>query len=124
MRMNGLLTACAGLMGAAGVALAARAAHGGNDAGLMSAAMFLLIHAAALPELAAVRGDGAAGKTMGLALAVLIAGTCLFSGDLALRGLAGAKLFANAAPIGGMAMILGWLAVAMSGLAGALTPGK
>ena len=117
MRTNALLVACAGLMGAGGVALAARAAHGGNDAGLMSAAMFLLIHAAALPGLAAVSRDGMLGKTMLLALATMVTGVCLFSGDLALRGLTGTKLFANAAPIGGMAMIVGWLAVAMAGLA-------
>jgi uncharacterized membrane protein YgdD (TMEM256/DUF423 family) len=47
---------------------------------------------------------------------VLILGTVLFSGDLALRALKGAKLFAMAAPAGGILMLLGWAGLALSAL--------
>ena len=43
----------------------------------------------------------------------LALGTLLFSGDLAKRGFAGAKLFPFAAPIGGSLMILSWAALAL-----------
>ena len=53
---------------------------------------------------------------MGAAGVVLALGTCLFSADLALRALADTKLFALAAPAGGMLMILAWLGIAAAGL--------
>ena len=108
-RAAALLLALAGLMGAAGVALAARAAHGG-EASLASAAQFLVIHAAA------VAGLAGRGRRIGAAALVLALGTCLFSADLALRALAGTRLFALAAPAGGLLMILGWLGLALAGL--------
>ena len=117
MRTLHLITALAGLMGAAGVALAARAAHGASDGNLMSAAMFLLIHATALAGLA--RHNARWRDLVSAGMFLLALGTLTFSGDLALRGLAGIKLFTNAAPVGGMAMILGWLAIAGGSLAAA-----
>ena len=116
MRSLAIIAALAGLMGAAGVALAARAAHGGSDPNLMLAAMFLVIHAAALPGLAAF--GRSCGRPHGFALAggMLALGASLFSGDLAMRGLAGSKLFDFAAPIGGSLLILGWLALMVAGL--------
>ncbi len=107
------LPCLAGLMGAAGVALAARAAHAGNDASLMTAALFLLIHATAMIGLAAL---APAGRWLAGAGLVLALGTLLFSTDLAIRHFGGSGLFAMAAPAGGVLMILGWLAVCLAAL--------
>ena len=109
------LAAFAALMGASGVALAAAAAHSGGGGFAETAALFLILHAAALLGLAACIGQ-TAGE--GLARALLAAGfglglgSTLFSADLAARALAGGRLFPMAAPIGGSAMILFWLALA------------
>ena len=121
-----LLAALAGLMGAAGVGLAAVAAHGAGNPTLATAAQFLLIHAAALPGAAALAlwCDGAGLRRtawlLALAGAGLAAGAMLFSGDLALRALAGARLFAFAAPAGGMAMIAAWLLLGTGGALAAM----
>jgi uncharacterized membrane protein YgdD (TMEM256/DUF423 family) len=42
------------------------------------------------------------------------AGSALFAADLAAHALTGARLFPFAAPIGGSAMILSWLALAIA----------
>ena len=103
-------------MGAAGVALAAAAAHREGDSGLArTAAQFLILHAAALLGLAALLSQFV-GNGLGRALLVCSIGlgcaTILFSGDLAARALAGGRLFPMAAPIGGTGMILFWLGLA------------
>ena len=103
----------AGLAGAAGVALSAAAAHtGGDDLGV--AASFLVMHA---PALLAI-GLFARSRILAIGGAILLAGLLLFCGDLAMRDFAGSRLFPMAAPIGGSAMILGWLVVAASAFAG------
>lgn len=115
-RPSSILAALACLMGAAGVALAAAAAHGQGDGDLAkTASLFLILHAAALLGLAAlvapIVGEG-------LRRALLVGGfglgcaAILFSSDLASRALAGSRLFPMAAPIGGTGMILFWLALA------------
>ena len=103
----------AGLMGAGGVVLAAADAHATPGAGLAGAAYMLLFHAAALVGGAALFAQGALWRP--LLLAVLIAwivGAALFSGDVALRGFAGHRLFPMAAPTGGIVLIAAWLALA------------
>jgi uncharacterized membrane protein YgdD (TMEM256/DUF423 family) len=100
----------AGLMGAAGIMLAAAGAHAASGAGLDSAAYMLLFHAAAIIGVAALIAQGALWRP--LAMAALIAwmvGAVLFSGDLTLRAFAGHRLFAMAAPSGGIILIAGWL---------------
>lgn len=103
----------AGLMGAAGVALAAAATHTGAPELLNPASNMLLFHAAALLALALGGGSSlmllAGGGT-------LLLGTVLFSGDLAVRALAGVRAFPMAAPAGGVLMILGWLVTGLCGL--------
>ncbi len=110
------LAALAATMGAAGVALAAAAAHGDGESGLArTAALFLILHAAALLALAALVGQIV---REGVRRAALIGGTglgcaaVLFAADLAARSLAGGRLFPMAAPIGGTGMIVFWLALA------------
>lgn len=98
-----------GLAGAAGVALSAAAAHtGGHDIGI--AASFLVMHA---PALLAI-GLFPRNRLLAAGGAILLVGLLLFCGDLAMRDFAGHRLFPMAAPIGGSALILGWLVVAAS----------
>lgn len=102
----------AGLCGAAGVALSAAAAHvvGGN---LGTAANFLLMHA---PAFLAI---GLLGQRQWITSAgyVLLLGVVVFCGDLVARETIGQRLFPMAAPAGGILMILGWLAIAITGFA-------
>ncbi len=105
-----------GVCGASGVALSAVAAHAGVDPVLGTAATLLAIHAAAFVALG-LAAASTGGRTLLLAGAVLLLGLALFCGDLTLRGLAGSRLFPMAAPVGGAAVILGWLLVAISGFA-------
>lgn len=107
-----ILIVFAGLCGAAGVALSAVAAHaGGGNTG--TAASFLLMHAPAL----LVLGLAARGQAMRLAGFALLLGVLIFSGDLLMRNYAGTRLFPMAAPVGGMLMIIGWVAIALCALA-------
>jgi len=103
--------ALAGLLGAAGVATAAAANHGG-DPNLAIAANFLLFHAPALIGLSLVPRS----RLVTLAGYVLVAGLAVFCGDLAVRSLTGNALFPMAAPTGGGGLILGWLLVVASAL--------
>ena len=97
-----------GLVGAAGVALSAYAAHGATaDARrwLYTAAAMALVHGVLLVAYAA------RGPRLGLiARLAILAGLLLFSGSLV-----GAQLFGwptPLAPTGGSLLILGWLLVA------------
>lgn len=105
-----ILTAGGGLCGAAGVALSAAAAHagGGNTA---TAASFLLMHAGAFLAVGLARSS----QPMRVAALVVLAGVALFAGDLLMRDHAGTRLFPMAAPAGGMLMILGWIALTVTG---------
>lgn len=100
----------AGLAGAAGVALSAAAAHqGGGMVG--TAAAMLLAHAPALLAVGLAGGS----RLLRIGAGLLFAGLVLFSLDLLARQYLGHRLFAFAAPAGGGAMILGWLAIAGAG---------
>ena len=106
-------------MGAAGVILAAAAAHVASNAGLDSAAYMLLFHATALLGGIALQRQGLVLKAMAfVALAGWALGGALFSGDIALRALAGHRLFVMAAPIGGTILIGAWLAFAVAAVGG------
>lgn len=108
----------AALMGGAGVALWAAAAHGG-EANLATAAQMLLIHASAVLGLSACRKQGlVGGRTGSLAAAALILGAALFAADLFMRSRFGTPLFPLAAPIGGGLAILGWALLALAALVG------
>ncbi|WP_294540707.1 DUF423 domain-containing protein [uncultured Rhodoblastus sp.] len=113
------LSALAGLMGAGGVAAAAVAAHIGGGARLANVAMILLVHAAAVLALSARAKETSGSSRLWLASALALAfGATLFSADVALLTLRGARLFPMAAPTGGMTMIAGWLLASAAGLAG------
>ena len=108
-----ILAALAALIGAAGVALAAAAAHvHGGDLG-RTAALLLIIHAAAALGVAA-HARIAAAPQRGLIAAgfVMEAGAAVFAADLATRAFTGERLLPYAAPIGGTTMILSWIGLA------------
>ena len=113
-----IVIALAGLMGAGGVILAAAGAHMAPGAGLDSAAYMLLFHAAAVLGGAALVQQGIVWRPLGLlVLAAWVLGAALFSGDIALRAFAGHRLFAMAAPSGGVILIAAWLAMAVAAVA-------
>ena len=116
-----MLIALAGLMGAAGVALAAVAAHLAPGAGLDSAAYMLLFHAAAVLGGAALVQQNVPWRPLALiVLAAWVLGAGLFSGDIAIRALAGYRLFPMAAPTGGLLLIGAWLGLAAAAAAAML----
>jgi uncharacterized membrane protein YgdD (TMEM256/DUF423 family) len=99
--------AMAGLFGAIGVMAAAGASHGGDERNLGAMAAIGLAHGPALLALA-LAGRG---RMLGIAATLLAAGTAIFLGDLGMREWLGRSLFPGAAPLGGVGMIGGWLAV-------------
>jgi len=105
-----ILLSVAGLLGAAGVVMAAAAAHAGATRFFGPAAAMCLVHA---PALLAIDARRPRLRLAAVATALLGGGTIVFSGDLAIRALTGHSAFAMAAPTGGTLMILGWLAVAL-----------
>ncbi|MBR0966681.1 DUF423 domain-containing protein [Bradyrhizobium diazoefficiens] len=115
--MMRLLIGLAGLMGAAGVALAAASAHGADAGRLASASTMLLFHATAILAAVALLSRGLLHGGMGLVAAFgFVIGTTLFAGDLTLRQYAGHSLFPMAAPTGGTMMIASWLAVTLAAM--------
>jgi uncharacterized membrane protein YgdD (TMEM256/DUF423 family) len=111
-RLAGCLAA---VLGALGVAAGAYAAHGlGADARaaalMATCSQFALFHALAA-MLALTRGG--LGRW---AAALFLLGVLLFSGSLAQLALVGAGGFADLAPIGGLALIAGWLTLAVAWL--------
>ncbi len=118
MTQNGVLRLAvvfAGLMGAAGVVLAAAAAHQPDATRLASASSMLLFHASAVIGAALLTGHGIARRALGLTATFgFVVGGALFAGDLAMRQYAGHGLFTMAAPTGGTLLILSWLVLAIA----------
>ena len=116
----GVLSA-AGLVGAAGVALAAVAAHKLESPSLATAATMLMIHATAVVAILAVamRLDRA-GVWIGAA-AIMLAAVALFSGAVTYQAFVGAPFIKGAAPTGGTLLIASWIAVALLGIREALS---
>jgi uncharacterized membrane protein YgdD (TMEM256/DUF423 family) len=110
-----LLIGLAGLMGAAGVALAAASVHGADASRLASASAMLLFHATAILGSAALIERGLLHGGIGLAAAFgFVASAGLFATDLTLRQYAGHSLFPYAAPTGGTLLIVSWLALSLA----------
>ena len=112
------LLSAAGLLGAAGVALSAYAAHADGGANLTTAATFLLIHAAAV---AGISAGGTTRRGLLQAATLLVLGVILFSGDITLRSLTGASPLRMAAPTGGMMLIVGWIWLSVAAFLGRRT---
>lgn len=110
-----LAAGLAGLMGAAGVVLAAASAHQPDAARLGSASSMLLFHASAVIGAALLTGHGLAKCVPGLVATFgFIAGAALFAGDLTMRQYSGHGVFTMAAPTGGTLLILSWLVLALA----------
>ena len=115
--MESALLVFAGLMGAAGIVLAAASAHGAPGSGLDSAGTMLLLHAAAVVGGVSLLHQATLSRTAGLiALSGFILGGALFAGDIAARAYIGSRLFPMAAPTGGVILIASWLALALAAL--------
>jgi uncharacterized membrane protein YgdD (TMEM256/DUF423 family) len=112
-----LLLAVAALLGAAGIAAAATASHAGDERILGALALIALPQAPARLALALL---GSANRLLRLAAALIAIGAAIFSLDLAARHFLGDRLFPMSAPVGGVAMIAGWLMLAAT----ALVPGR
>ena len=98
------------IYGALGVILAAIAGHAMPGSTLGPGSQFLMIHAAALVALGIGLETGLLAEKAGqLGGFLLLIGTALFSGDMAARAFLHSALFPMAAPLGGFAMIGGWL---------------
>lgn len=103
----------AGIIGAAGVAFSAMAAHGG-DTHLYSAAAAACM--AQAPALLGIYIGWDRIRTALIAAALIGLGCLLFAGDLVFRTRFDHGLFPMSAPTGGTMMILGWVAVAAGAL--------
>ena len=112
-RSRFLLAAAAGLLGAAGVSIAAIAAHRVDSPALATAAMMLMVHASAGLAIAALSVAAQNTKRWCALGGYMLAAVALFAGDIALNTLAGFHLFPMAAPTGGSLLIASWLAVAV-----------
>jgi uncharacterized membrane protein YgdD (TMEM256/DUF423 family) len=111
------LLVLASLMGAAGVVLAAAAAHAAPGAGLDSAAYLLLFHAVAVLGAAALVQQGLLWQPAALiAMPGYVIGGVLFASDVSMRAFAGHRLFPMAAPAGGTILIIAWLVLAVASI--------
>lgn len=114
IREPSFLAFCGGLLAALGVGLSAWAAHGVSipevRAHLETAALYALVHGAVL-VLIGPMGLNAVGR---MARAILFVGALLFVGSVA--GGALGMWPDTLAPVGGVAMIAGWVLLAISSL--------
>ncbi|MFD1746229.1 DUF423 domain-containing protein [Rhizobium helianthi] len=108
-----LILLLSGILGASGVGLAAAASHGEDVRLLGSASTMCLAHA---PVLLGLWLAGQRLRTANLAALVLGGGTLLFVGDLLSRHFGHGSLFPMAAPTGGVAMMAGWLLLAIGSM--------
>ncbi|MFB4375885.1 MULTISPECIES: DUF423 domain-containing protein [Agrobacterium] len=105
-RLRAFILLLGGLLGAAGVMLAAAATHTGETYMLGNASAMALAHA---PVLVALHIGADRIRTAVPAGLILGLGTAVFVGDLVTRHFSGHSLFPYAAPTGGLGMIGGWL---------------
>ncbi len=115
----------AGILGATGVGLGASGAHGPLHDALAARGMantwetavrYQLLHAVALIAVGAWSRN-AGGKLVGWAARGLTVGTILFSGSLYWLCFGGPRWLGPVTPLGGVALIAGWLCLAAAALA-------
>ncbi len=110
----------AGLNGAVAVLMGAFAAHAMGPghpfaSAFSTAAHYHLVHAAAM-AIAALAAQGAAGPRARMAAMLFLAGILLFSGSLYMLTLTGLRAFSYITPVGGLALVAGWLVLALAAL--------
>ena len=116
----------AALSGAIAIALGAFAAHGldlSTEAGrkarewLQTGSQYEILHALAIVAVVAVARAGLVNSPVALvAQCLFLTGSVLFPGALYALALGGPRWFGAVAPIGGTALILGWLSLGLAGL--------
>ncbi|MCS7070845.1 MAG: DUF423 domain-containing protein [Anaerolinea sp.] len=120
--MMRIFSIAGGLLGAAGVALGAFGAHGlsgffetnpGAEATFRTAVQYHLIHAIALIG-AAWATERFPSRPARLAGWLFLVGILLFSGSLYLLSIFGLRFMGAVAPLGGAALIAGWLSLALA----------
>ncbi|MBS0269582.1 MAG: DUF423 domain-containing protein [Proteobacteria bacterium] len=115
-----LILVWAGLAGAAGVGLAAAAAHKVDSPALGTAATMLTLHAAAALGIFAVALRAAWAKLWRAVALLMLFAASLFTGEIAFHTFTGDASFQMLAPVGGSLMIISWLLVACLSIAEAL----
>ena len=115
-----LVLVWAGLAGAAGVGLAAAAAHKVDSPALGSAAVMLTLHAAAAVGIMAIALRAVWRRTWSAVALLMLLGASIFSGVIAYRAFLDDASFQGMAPVGGTLMIVSWLIIACLGIAEAL----
>lgn len=116
MDVTRLLLAAGGIWGALGVMLLAAGAHASSGLAT-TAGQMLLFHAPVLLTGALALRSGAVLPVVGFAaLLLIVVGTAVFAGDIALRAFKDVRLFPMAAPVGGAMTIAGWLLLAVAAL--------
>jgi uncharacterized membrane protein YgdD (TMEM256/DUF423 family) len=112
-----IIVFAAGLMGAAGVILAAVAAHKAGGTLLPAASSMLLFHAPAALLAVLLADRQIIRPWLGLVAAGgFVVGATLFSTDLTVLQFLGHRLFPMAAPSGGTLMILSWFLFAIAAI--------
>lgn len=119
--MTRILLTAAGLLGALGVGFGAAAAHGLESrmtpqaiGWVATASEYMLWHAAALAACA----FAAPSRWIAAAGLFFAVGTALFSGSLLALAFLGLPGMGAVAPVGGTALIVGWLTLAVAGATG------
>jgi uncharacterized membrane protein YgdD (TMEM256/DUF423 family) len=114
-RAGGRFTALAALSAAVAIGCGAFAAHGASGraaAWLETGSFYLLVHAvAAMAIMSSGTGRLARGPS-----ALLLGGAILFSGTLFLMAFGFPRMLGAITPVGGAAMIAGWLWLALRAL--------
>lgn len=112
MKKGGQLVALAGISGAVAVAAGAFGAHGATGKAaewLQTGAIYQMIHAVAAMAAAGLpRGRGAAW--------LMLLGALLFAGTLYAMAFGAPRWLGAVTPLGGVAMIGGWLVLALVAL--------
>lgn len=102
------------------MALAAVAAHKLESPSLATAATMLMIHAAAVIAVVSVAMRLDRKCLWIIAAGIMLAAAAIFSGAISYQAFMGAPLIKGLAPVGGTALIVSWVAVALLGLREAL----
>jgi len=112
-----LIAAINGFLAVAAGAFAAHGLHGRLDTHAMqifeTAARYQMYHALAI-GLAALILRGAAANAANAAAGFFLAGIVLFSGSLYLLALTGVRAFGFVTPFGGVAFLIGWIALGLA----------
>lgn len=110
-----MMLALAGILGAAGVIAAAVASHAGNERVIGAVALVALTQASALLAFGLL---SPAAPIMRAGALFIGGGTCLFTGALAAGVVLDGTSIPILAPTGGGALVVGWITVALAGVAG------